>query len=297
MDPISTETKNIEYATLKHNEIRLIRMTGSDKDTTANWFNIIMKLIKPRPINQTTGELEPESESQLPPEAVLSIEHFELGHCPPFLALSYVWGDPNNTANITVDGRALQVPANLVDALVQIFEVSRTLQSGITTNLGMSEDSLDEDKLFLWVDSICINQADVVERSRQVPRMNDIYSSAYSVIVWLGDFEKLQRYTGLNTLSIHRLLVNLMDMDAPDGFPKHVGEGAVKTPEGSFEDRIASYCKLMCNPWFRRVWVLQEYSLSHRQPCALIGIYLISISALYELPSKIQKEIRCGTLE
>ncbi|TGO27175.1 hypothetical protein BPAE_0046g00380 [Botrytis paeoniae] len=39
---------------------------------------------------------------------------------------------------------------------------------------------------FLWVDAICINQNDVIEQGIQVKRMGMIYSSAETVIVWIG---------------------------------------------------------------------------------------------------------------
>jgi Heterokaryon incompatibility protein (HET) len=38
----------------------------------------------------------------------------------------------------------------------------------------------------LWIDAICINQADLCERSQQVLHMCAIYSQASTVIVWLG---------------------------------------------------------------------------------------------------------------
>jgi hypothetical protein len=41
----------------------------------------------------------------------------------------------------------------------------------------------------LWIDAICINQADVEERNRQVQLMAYIYSRATTVIVWLGTLE------------------------------------------------------------------------------------------------------------
>ena len=38
----------------------------------------------------------------------------------------------------------------------------------------------------LWIDAICLNQEDDEEKSKQVPRMSDIYSLAEEVIFWLG---------------------------------------------------------------------------------------------------------------
>jgi hypothetical protein len=37
----------------------------------------------------------------------------------------------------------------------------------------------------LWIDALCINQEDVVERSAQVSMMGEIYSHAFQVQVWL----------------------------------------------------------------------------------------------------------------
>ncbi|KAL8903800.1 MAG: hypothetical protein Q9207_003692 [Kuettlingeria erythrocarpa] len=38
-----------------------------------------------------------------------------------------------------------------------------------------------------WIDAICINQEDVLERSGQVRKLGDIYAAAIKVIIWLGD--------------------------------------------------------------------------------------------------------------
>ncbi|KAF8846684.1 hypothetical protein BDZ45DRAFT_541143, partial [Acephala macrosclerotiorum] len=39
----------------------------------------------------------------------------------------------------------------------------------------------------LWVDQVCINQADMAERSSQVSLMELIYSHALRVFIYLGD--------------------------------------------------------------------------------------------------------------
>lgn len=37
-----------------------------------------------------------------------------------------------------------------------------------------------------WIDAICINQEDLLERSSQVSFIIDIYDRAENVMVWLG---------------------------------------------------------------------------------------------------------------
>ena len=50
----------------------------------------------------------------------------------------------------------------------------------------LAHQQLSADRPFLWIDSICINQNDVAEKTSQVRIMRDIYSRASRVIVWLG---------------------------------------------------------------------------------------------------------------
>ena len=46
---------------------------------------------------------------------------------------------------------------------------------------------LGDKRLLLWADSVCINQADVQERSHQVGLMHSIYRCAEFVGIWLGE--------------------------------------------------------------------------------------------------------------
>ncbi|PMD45559.1 hypothetical protein L207DRAFT_508410 [Hyaloscypha variabilis F] len=81
-------------------------------------------------------------------------------------ALSYSWG------------------GNILDKLIQLngldFRVTKNLEAALRA---LRKD--DEDR-YLWVDAICINQADVRERNREVLRMRKIYEVAHRVVVWLG---------------------------------------------------------------------------------------------------------------
>ncbi|VUC31677.1 unnamed protein product [Clonostachys rosea] len=87
-----------------------------------------------------------------------------------YAALSYVWGDQNDTRTVILNNQPRAVSSNLAKALGAFFEN------------GEFEGSFK-----LWVDAICINQEDLEERARQVRRMGDIYGSAWAVIAWLGE--------------------------------------------------------------------------------------------------------------
>ncbi|RAH56018.1 HET-domain-containing protein [Aspergillus piperis CBS 112811] len=131
-------------------------------------------------------------------------------------ALSYVWGDPNNPRKISIDGNKLQVTISLHSALQQI---RHTLMTRV-----------------LWIDAICINQGDDVEKGQQVGYMAEIYSKASRVIVWLGEPE------------------NGCDKALED-ICLEVDQRSMSSLEPQVKEQIST---LLHRPWFERIWVLQE---------------------------------------
>ncbi|OBS24640.1 hypothetical protein FPOA_05180 [Fusarium poae] len=81
----------------------------------------------------------------------------------------------------------------------------------------------DEDR-YLWVDSICINQSDVSERTHQVGLMRQIYTAANRVLIYLS-----VDHAGGNSMAVK---------DDPE---------------------------ILClNPYFSRIWVVQEIGSAKR---------------------------------
>jgi hypothetical protein len=74
---------------------------------------------------------------------------------PDYDAISYVWGDPTDTSPIKCSGKTLSITKNLHSALRHF--------------------RLQDQPCVLWVDAICISQADVYERGQQVSIMKVIY--------------------------------------------------------------------------------------------------------------------------
>lgn len=83
--------------------------------------------------------------------------------------MSYAWGPPEPTAEIWINGRAVPVRDNLAAALRQ-FRTMDCFRFGGK----------------IWIDSLCINQADEAEKQVQVQMMASIYRHAGNIIVWLG---------------------------------------------------------------------------------------------------------------
>jgi len=85
-----------------------------------------------------------------------------------YIAISYMWGSPEDTKTITINGMPVTVGENLAAAL-------DCLWSSLV------------DKV--WIDAVCINQDDINERNAQVLRIRDIFSQSLAVTIWLGEDE------------------------------------------------------------------------------------------------------------
>lgn len=50
----------------------------------------------------------------------------------------------------------------------------------------------DKEPLRIWIDALCINQQDIVERNKHVKMMASIYQNVLRVRVWVGDVVGLE---------------------------------------------------------------------------------------------------------
>lgn len=104
----------------------------------------------------------------------------------------------------------------------------------------------------IWIDAICTNQADPTERGSQIGLMRDIYSSAKTVIVWLGEENKhtlvvvdlIQR---LPSIPMDRLrTINPLDL------------ANTRTKAMMQLGNWKGSAELFQRAWFYRTWIIQE---------------------------------------
>lgn len=88
----------------------------------------------------------------------------------PYKALSYTWNNGNN------DNHFLTITCNELPSIISF-----------NLYLGLRQLRDKWSPVRLWVDSICINQKDNDERTRQVGMMRKIYERSTEVIIWLGE--------------------------------------------------------------------------------------------------------------
>lgn len=129
---------------------------------------------------------------------VVKLFRTSLLDCPPYEALSYCWGELSDTATVTVVFSDHELATAETMTPLRIDGEGHPehdkdgditgVQFDVTANLHGALRSLPtNDGTFYWIDMLCINQGNVKERSEQVTFMRSIYTTAESVVVWLGD--------------------------------------------------------------------------------------------------------------
>lgn len=142
-------------------------------------------------------KIQPPSSPVLEEPVVCEIHHFDLATAASmeYCALSYAWGEPNFDQTVKINGYRLRVTSHLCKAL------QRLRSHGLK---------------WVWVDAICIDQLNIPERNGQVSLMGQIYSSAKSTIIYLGEADMHEaRAVGLMTYSsaLRTLLPNAETAD------------------------------------------------------------------------------------
>lgn len=93
-----------------------------------------------------------------------TLQHFPVDNCPPYWAVSYVWGRDTKDHAIILDSTGgSYLP--ITESCASVLKLLTPFQTR-----------------YLWIDQICIDQAKDAEKELQVPLMSDIYRGAEQVI-------------------------------------------------------------------------------------------------------------------
>jgi hypothetical protein len=126
-----------------------------------------------KPLNYELGQeirlavLHPGRE---PDDITCDIVHVNLLDNPAYEAVSYTWatmnGDASLSEQISCRGGTIAVTKNCKSLLLSLrrFGLNRTI----------------------WIDAVCINQSNTLERNHQVKLMATIYSNASQVLAYIG---------------------------------------------------------------------------------------------------------------
>jgi hypothetical protein len=159
-------------------------------------------------------------------------------------ALSYCWGDPRQRSSITI---TVAGPGGLSEYDLSVNSSLETALKNIRPTSGAAR--------VLWIDAICINQTDFVERSSQVSLMRQIYSCASRVVVWLGEGSEMMSKS-IELINIIGDRYETLNWSKPIDFDDEV----FHDPLATYHDRhlFVLDWTLFELPWFHRTWVVQE---------------------------------------
>jgi hypothetical protein len=205
----------------------------------------------------------------------VSIEDHCLATCPAYIALSYTWGEPTVVTDPTAliftteprcypiycEGQLLRGTRNLRTALRRLRQSRSLLALTGCKTAKFVEDAWGEVELY-WIDALCVDQDDLLERSKQVSLMAKIYGQARSCTVYLGEEDEYSR--------------SAMDLIQAFCHDVAISQCLVRCESGRAKDlilcRMDSLTKeqknglsvLLARRYFSRVWVLQEMILARK---------------------------------
>ncbi|KAI8957120.1 HET-domain-containing protein [Daldinia sp. FL1419] len=185
-------------------------------------------------------------------------------------ALSYVWGPKRRRTRVNVS----EDDSATTNGLRNIFK-SKFTHIWITRNLDVALRHLRyaREPRVMWIDALCINQADEIEKGPQVAMMSEIYQSARRVVAWLGPEENdsdqamhLVDYVG----SELELDAATWDLRPAEGCKDpSICDYHISLP---FNDRdLHAICHLMFREWFERLWIRQEIYLAGSDAVIMCG--------------------------
>ncbi|RFU31490.1 hypothetical protein B7463_g4858, partial [Scytalidium lignicola] len=163
--------------------------------------------------------------------------NINLNEAPPYFALSYTWDGQKPDHHIQCDGKSLPVTFNITKILPSLLEKNGPH--------------------LVWIDGVCINQNDDDEKGSQIPLMQQIYTKAVKVMIWLGDGDEW----------VEKAMTQIVDIT---GKLKRFKAARVITEEMLADAGLPSLYSLvwggihslLSRGWFTRVWVFQEVILA-----------------------------------
>lgn len=188
----------------------------------------------------------------------LHIEPFTPHDPPMYEALSYTWGSRKQPKTVYVgksDKAALRVTRSLRAALEHLRYQSR--------------------ERVMWIDALCIDQANDVEKGPQVAMMGQLFEYASRVVVWLGPEGKN------SSVAMERLeyIGSQVDVDwggmhriSPanaEGVDRDIASPTGKLPLNT-EESIA-IADLLWRGWFDRLWIRQEIFVAEDKAIVCCG--------------------------
>ncbi|KAJ4363410.1 hypothetical protein N0V83_009703 [Neocucurbitaria cava] len=186
---------------------------------------------------------------------------------PDFETLSYVWGQAPARDSIEVSHQRMLITPNLYSALRRL--------------------RYEDKRRTVWIDQLCINQWDAEDKANQVSLMRDIYRVCSHCVMWLGEIpDSTHGFDHEDAEAVFEFIRYVAEMDleqpsddnttttttapAPPSSDHHhhlddedLPTLFQNTPSGTTARKAFAAFAMYGNPWWRRIWTIQEAILPH----------------------------------
>jgi hypothetical protein len=189
-----------------------------------------------------------------------------------FEALSYEWGDVEGHQSVVYvvpDRSADHVGPETTTALLINERLASALRYLRLSTVARS----------LWIDQLCIDQSNPIEKGHQVLLMADVYRLATRVVVWLGhdgdharEAVKELSYLGKQVEITPYTVISAPECDEPTWQNAEIDIPLTQMAYEAIETFLQS-------DYFNRVWVYQEVKLANLESVFKFGTAELSLVA------------------
>lgn len=219
-------------------------------------------------VYRTPGSLGPDGERAVMVDAA-RLDYYSRY---PYVPREEVRWDSGMSRTIQVNGCPIQVHENLFLCLEALLGLRSEHFMQYTSDGSPDQRVHDLLRHPFWVDALCINQGDIVERAAQVQLMGRIFKSAEVVFGWVGERTQLDDIADA-------ALEMVLDFDSTRALSQDPGEQEVSlssVPGMTVVHWFALFASFQ-RLWFRRAWIAQELVLA-QDIIVLYGQNMKSIS-------------------
>ncbi|KAJ4296336.1 hypothetical protein N0V90_006381 [Kalmusia sp. IMI 367209] len=180
---------------------------------------------------------------------------------PDYIALSYTWGLPFLQYEHQEEGGVAEGEA----AIPREADVA-VVVNGVKTIVGRNlydfllHCSRHADPALrgpIWVDALCIDQANLPERGHQVQLMSEIYKDALKVVVWLG----AENSSTCASLNLIRAIASVNPAErSQKAHPSQLSPQS--TDIISDLKHWVALAEFFQRTWFVRAWIIQEVTFA-----------------------------------
>jgi len=128
----------------------------------------------------------------------------------------------------------------------------------------------------LWIDAVCVNQTDVLEKNAQVRQTREVYKNAKGVVVSLGESSSVIDIALAELQSVNEIFDTITPARYIPFEVESLTSVGLSASESTFWKGMSDMFD--CS-WFRRLWVVQE-AVCARKVSFTIGEIVVGLDLL-----------------